>query len=283
MTDLPAARPRMLAPPVRPCVLIFAGLDCSGGAGIQADVEAVGAVGAHPLPVATALTVQDNDRVRAVNPVDPAIWRYQAEVLLEKIPVAAIKIGAIGNRANAEALAVLIAQIRKGQPRLPVVLDTVLGSGHGDLLTEGRAEHVIAPLIPLATLATPNLPEAARLNPASDGIGAQAKCLLDAGCAHVLVKGGHGDEKKTVTNYWFCRGATKSWTWERLQGAFHGSGCTLASLFAGLLAQGMGMEETLEKGQAVCQRMLAASYAIAEGQRIPNRHAGFSEGQAKAG
>lgn len=268
----------LLAPPVRPCVLIFAGLDCSGGAGIQADVEAVGAVGAHPLPLATALTVQDNDRVMAVNPVDPAIWRRQAEVLLEKIPVAAVKIGAIGNRANAEALALLIARIRKGLPQLPVVLDTVLGSGHGDLLTEGRAEHVIAPLIPLATLATPNLPEAARLNPAADGIAAQAKFLLDAGCAHVLIKGGHGDDRKNVTNYWFSGGQTKSWTWERLPGAFHGSGCTLASLFAGLLAQGMDMEKALEKGQAVCQRMLAASYAIAEGQRIPNRHVGLGEG-----
>lgn len=283
MTDWPAATPGMPVPPVRPCVLIFAGLDCSGGAGIQADVEAVGAVGAHPMPVATALTVQDNDRVMAVNPVDPAIWRRQAEVLLEKIPVAAIKIGAIGNRANAEALAVLIAQIRKGQPQLPVVLDTVLGSGHGDLLTEGRAEHVIAPLIPLATLATPNLPEAARLNPSADGVDAQARYLLDAGCAHVLIKGGHGDDRHIVTNYWFSGGETKSWTWERLPGAFHGSGCTLASLFAGLLAQGMDMEKALEAGQALCQKMLAASYAIAKGQRIPNRHAGFYEGECKSG
>lgn len=283
MTGLVPAKPGLPVPPVRPCVLIFAGLDCSGGAGIQADVEAVGAVGAHPLPVATALTVQDNDRVRAVNPVDPAIWRYQAEVLLEKIPVAAVKIGAIGNRANAKALALLIAEMRRDRPQLPVVLDTVLGSGHGDLLTEGRAEEVIAPLIPLATLATPNLPEAARLNPAADGVADQAKYLLDAGCAHVLIKGGHGDDKAGVTNYWFCRGAMKSWTWKRLDGAFHGSGCTLASLFAGLLAQGMDMEGALQKGQALCQEMLAASYAIAEGQRIPNRHAGFCEGQAKAG
>ena len=283
MTKMPAARPGGLVPPVRPCVMIFAGLDCSGGAGIQADVEAVGAVGAHPLPIATALTVQDNDRVRAVNPVDPAIWRYQAEVLLEKIPVAAVKIGAIGNRANAEALALLIAEIRKDQPQLPVVLDTVLGSGHGDLLTEGRAEHVIAPLLPLATLATPNLPEAARLCPAAGGIAGQARYLLDAGCAHVLIKGGHGEDGKAVTNCWFSAGGMKSWTWKRLEGAFHGSGCTLASLFAGLLAKGETMDKVLEKGQALCQEMLAASYAIAEGQRIPNRHVGFSEGLAKAG
>ncbi|NLC23306.1 MAG: hydroxymethylpyrimidine/phosphomethylpyrimidine kinase [Oxalobacter sp.] len=262
----------MLVPPVRPCVMIFAGLDSSGGAGIQADVEAVGAVGSHPLPIATALTVQDNDRVSAVNPVDAAIWRHQVDVLIEKIPIAAIKVGAIGNRANAEALAALIVQLRKKQPELPFILDTVLGSGHGDLLTEGRAEHVLAPLIPLATLVTPNLPEAARLSPDAASIDAQAKHLLAMGCEHVLIKGGHSDDPKQVVNHWFTNGTTRSWTWERLDGAFHGSGCTLASLFAGFLAQGMAMGEVLEKGQKICQKMLAASYAIAEGQRIPNRH-----------
>lgn len=261
-----------LVPPVRPCVLVFSGLDCSGGAGIQADVEAIGATGSHALPIATALTVQDNDRVSAVNPVDISIWRQQADVLIEKIPVAAIKIGAIGNRANAEALAVLIGQLRKKQPDLPVVLDTVLGSGNGDLLSEGRAEHVVAPLLPLATLVTPNLPEAMRLSPHATSLEGQAKNLLDLGCKHVLLKGGHGDDPKQVINHWFTGHSTKSWIWARLDGAFHGSGCTLASLFAGFLAQGTDMEFVLEKGQRLCQKMLATSYAIAQGQRIPNRH-----------
>ena len=86
---------------LRPCVLVFAGLDPSGGAGISADIDAIGAVGAHALPVVTALTVQDNDRVYAVNPVGDAIIARQAGVLLDKIPVAAVKIGIVGNRENA--------------------------------------------------------------------------------------------------------------------------------------------------------------------------------------
>ncbi|MDL2283695.1 hydroxymethylpyrimidine/phosphomethylpyrimidine kinase [Oxalobacter sp. OttesenSCG-928-P03] len=266
-----------LVPPVRPCVLVFAGLDSSGGAGIQADVEAIGAVGSHALPIATALTVQDNDRVSAVNPVDPVIWRHQVDVLIEKMPVAAIKIGAIGNRANADALATLIIQLRKKQPELPVILDTVLGSGHGDLLTEGRAEHVLAPLIPLATLVTPNLPEAARLSPDAATLETQAQNLLAQGSRHVLLKGGHGDDASQVVNHWFTEGQAKSWTWARLEGAFHGSGCTLASLCAGLLAQGMDMSEALDKGQRICQKMLGQSYAIAEGQRIPNRHVSLDD------
>ncbi len=267
----------ILLPPVRPCVMVFAGLDCSGGAGIQADIEAVGAVGSHALPIATALTVQDNDRVFAVNPVDPAIWKYQADTLIEKIPVAAIKIGAIGNRENADVLASLIVQLRKKQPLLPVVLDTVLGSGQGDLLTEGRAEYVLAPLIPLATLVTPNMPEAARLSPNKTSIEDQAKNLLEMGCHHVLIKGGHGNDKDVVTNYWFSAAKTKSWTWSRLEGSFHGSGCTLASLLAGFLAQNLDMEESLDKGQAICQKILASSYAITEGQRIPNRHTNLGQ------
>ncbi len=266
-----------LVPPVRPCVMVFAGLDCSGGAGIQADIEAIGAIGSHPLPVATALTVQDNDRVFAVNPVDAAIWRHQVDVLLEKMPIAVIKIGAIGNRANADALALLITQLRKKQPELAVVLDTVLGSGNGDLLTEGRAEHVLAPLIPLATLVTPNLPEAARLSPDASSIEAQAQNLLAMGAAHVLIKGGHSDDARQVVNHWFTKGTAKSWAWERLPGTFHGSGCTLASVFSGLLAQGMEMGDVLEKGQKICQKMLGESYAIAEGQRIPNRHVGLED------
>ncbi|MDR0933950.1 MAG: hydroxymethylpyrimidine/phosphomethylpyrimidine kinase [Burkholderiaceae bacterium] len=263
-----------LSPPVRAGVLVFAGLDSSGGAGLQADIEAIGAVGAHALPIATVLTVQDNDRVFAVHPVDVAIWRHQADVLIEKMPIAAIKIGAIGNRANAEALAILIVQLRKRQPELPVVLDTVLGSGHGDLLTEGRAEHAVMPLIPLATLVTPNLPEAARLSPGADSAKAQTENLLALGSRHVLLKGGHGNDTAPVLNRWFTENTEKSWTWPRLEGTFHGSGCTLASLFAGLLAQGIPMGEALEKGQAICQEMLAASYAIARGQRIPDRHVG---------
>lgn len=262
----------MLVSPVRPNVMVFSGLDCSGGAGIQADIEAIGAVGSHTLPIVTALTVQDNDRVFAVNPVDSAIWRHQVDVLIEKIQINAIKIGAIGNRANADALALLIEKLKKRQPDLPVVLDTVLGSGHGDLLTEGPAEYVLLPLIPLATLVTPNLPEAARLSPDAASIEEQAKTLLAMGCQHVLIKGGHGNDKDAVINYWFTNGITKSWSWKRLDASFHGSGCTLASLLAGFLAQGLSMDEALDKGQKRCQEMLAASYAIAEGQRIPDRH-----------
>lgn len=255
----------------RKCVLVFSGLDPSGGAGISADIEAIGAVGAHALPIVTALTVQDNDTVFAVNPVDVSILAYQAQVLIRKIPVSAVKIGIVGNRENADAIGKIITELRKEWPRLPVVLDTVLGSGHGFALADGVPEYAISSLIGLATLVTPNLPEAKRLYPLSDDVGMQAKYLLAQGAGNVLVKGGHGSVDDSVINCWFSGTGTKQWKWQRLTGEFHGTGCTLASAIAGYLAQGLAIEAALYEGQKWCQRVLADAFSIAKGQKIPGR------------
>lgn len=261
----------------RHSVLVFAGLDPSGGAGISADIEAIGAMGAHALPIVTALTVQDNDNVFAVNPVDAKILRRQAEVLIDKITVSAVKIGIVGNRANADAIAETIARLRKRQPDLPVVLDTVLASGHGDALSDDHPNHTVRPLLGLATLVAPNLVEAARLCDGAQTVEAQAQALMAAGAQHVLIKGGHGAEDKDVVNRWFTEGEGHAWTWQRLPATFHGTGCTLASAIAGLLAQGKPMRESLTRAQQYVHRSLEQSFAIAAGQRIPNRHVGASE------
>lgn len=255
------------------CVLVFSGLDPSGGAGVMADIEAIGAVGAHALPVITALTVQDNDRVYAVNPVDASILAHQAKVLIDKIPVAAVKIGIVGNRENALAIRDAIAMLRRKRPDLPVVLDTVLGSGHGFALTDGVPEYALSPLVGVATLVTPNLPESRRLYPLSDDIGEQAANLMEQGAVNVLVKGGHGDDERSVFNYWYGADGVKQWRWPRLEGEFHGTGCTLASAIAGYLAQGSSMEEAIVHGQIWCQQALANAFSIAKGQRIPGRTA----------
>ncbi len=144
----------------RACVLVFAGFDPSGGAGVQADAQAVTALGAHPLSVVTVLTVQDNDRVFAIHPVSATFLRQQAAALLDKFEIAAVKIGIIGDRANAEAIAEIVRSLRLRQPDLPVVLDPVLASGNGDALATENAVQMLAPLLTLATVVTPNLPEA---------------------------------------------------------------------------------------------------------------------------
>lgn len=255
----------------RKTVLVFSGLDPSGGAGISADIDAVGASGAHALPVITALTVQDNDQVYAVNPVDAAIILHQAQVLMQKIPIDAVKIGIVGNRANALAIGRVISDLRRTHPTLPVVLDTVLGSGHGFRLADGAPEYALSPLISMATLLTPNLPEAKRLCPEMGTIQEQAAFLLGQGAEHVLIKGGHGEHADFVFNTWFSKNGHVQWQWRRLAGEFHGTGCTLASAIAGRLAQGKPMEEALLDGQKWCQRTLEKAFSIADGQKIPNR------------
>lgn len=241
---------------MRPCVLVFAGLDPSGGAGIQADIEAIAAQGAHALAIVTALTVQDNERVHEVVPVDAALLARQAALLLETMPIRAVKLGIPGSLANAEAIAGIIRLLRERQPALPVVLDPVLASGHGDPLARGDAVAALAPLLALATVTTPNLPEAAALGPVS--------------CPHVLVTGGHADGD-VIINRWHSQDGMREWRWQRLPGEFHGSGCTLASSLAARLALGDGMEQALDRAQRFCHQALAESYAIAHGQRIPRR------------
>ena len=283
----------------RPAVLVFAGVDPSGGAGMVADVQAIAALGAHALAVVTVLTVQDNDRVHALHPVAAELVRQQADALTGKIAIAAVKIGVVGDLANALAIAAVVAGLRRRQPSLPVVLDPVLASGRGDALAAGDAVRNLAPLLALATVLTPNLPEAAALEPGAvrrggdarrshddtesaagpdaAGSAAQAAALLARGCAHVLLKGGHGAPGLPVRNTWFAAGATRSWDWPRLPGAFHGSGCTLAAALAACLARGMGMAQALDTAQAYCQRALENAYAVADGQRMPDRFIALEE------
>ncbi len=260
----------------RPCVLVFAGSDPSGGAGIQADIETISTLGAHPLSVITALTVQDNDRVFSVHPVPVQLLEQQARALLNKIDVAAIKIGIVGNRANADAMAEIIKLIKVRQPDLPVVLDTVLASGHGDALAVENAIDVLTPLISIATLITPNLPEAIALCRGEWRLETQVELLL-RDCPNVLIKGGHGADADVVTNRWFSHGASRSWTWPRVAGAFHGTGCTLASAIAALLAQGQSVADAIDLAQGYCHQALETAYAIADGQRIPHRSVSLAE------
>ena len=240
-----------------PAVLVFAGLDPSGGAGLAADVLAIAAQGAHALPVATALTVQDNNRVHAVQAVDAGFVLAQAQALVDSVHIRAVKLGIPGSRANARAIAGLLRALRARDPQLPIVLDPVLASGHGDALAEDDPVGIVNELLPLATIALPNEPEASAVG--------------DFPCAHLLLTGGHG-EGSVVENRWYTHGQlVRRWRWARLPGAFHGSGCTLAASLAGRLAHGQTMAAALGAAQAYCHDALARAFAIAPGQRIPRR------------
>lgn len=256
--------------PGLPAVLVFAGADPSGGAGIAADIVAIAAQGAHALPVITALTVQDNNRVYQVQPVEPELVRRQAQALIDTVAIRAVKIGIPGSADNAAAIAWLITQLRARQPALPVVLDPVLASGHGDLLCRDDAVLALAPLLAVTTVIVPNGPEAASLAGTLE-TAAQAAYLQAQGCRDVLMTGGH-DEGETVLNRWFGQhGNQQDWRWPRLPGQFHGSGCTLAASIAARLAQGDAMPDALDAAQRHCHAALSCAYAIAPGQLMPQR------------
>lgn len=252
------------------CVLVFAGLDPSGGAGIQADIQAISDAGAHPLSIITAMTVQDNQHVHAVYPTASSILVEQVNALIAQgTAIAAIKIGIVGSLVNAQAIADAIITLKASNPALPVVLDPVLASGHGDVLTRGDAVQAIAPLRSLATLILPNLPEARALCGGVEPLALQAQRLLQD-TPNVMIKGGHG-VGDDIINTWFYENQQRQWRWPRMSGEYHGSGCTLASAIAARLAQGIAMEAALDAAQNYTQHCLAHAYAIAPGQHIPHR------------
>jgi len=240
-----------------PCVLVFAGLDPGGGAGLAADILAIAAQGAHALPVATALTCQDNNRVFEAHPVDAGLVARQAAPLVAAFDIRAVKLGIPGNAANATAIAAIIRELRARQPDLPVVLDPVLASGHGDALGPGSASAALSDLLTLATIVLPNLPE-------RDVLGMPPTMQM-------LVTGGHAPGDKVI-NRWLQDGQVlREWHWPRLPASYHGSGCTLAAALAARLALSESMGIALERAQAYTHTTLAQSFAIAPGQRIPRR------------
>lgn len=251
-----------------PVVLVLAGNDPSGGAGVQADIEAIASMGCHAAPVLTALTVQDTCNVKEMIPLSPGLVASQARAVLEDIPVAAIKIGLLGGVEIAEVVHTLLLDY----PGVPVVLDPVLAAGGGaELASEALIEALRVLLAPLATVLTPNSIEARRLAPEADTLEACAMALLDLGCDFVLLKGAHERSTQVINSLYGNRRLLESSAWERLPGEYHGSGCTLASAMAALLAQGHEPLSASRRAQQYTWDSLRHAYRIGKGQLIPHR------------
>lgn len=245
------------APPI---VLTFAASDPTAGAGLQADVLTIAALGCHPLCVLTALTVQDTRGVSRVRAIDAALVGEQARCVLEDIAVDAFKLGVLGSAESAR----MVAEIVSNHPQVPLVLDPVLASGRGDELANAA---VIAALceaiVPRATVVTPNSIEARRLG------GPQR--LLELGCDFVLVTGTHEAGPEVVNTLYDASGVVREDRWPRLPGEYHGSGCTLASAIAAALASGRAPADAVREAQAYTWQTLAAAFRPGSGQSIPRR------------
>lgn len=252
----------------------FAASDPTCGAGLQADLLTVAALGCHPVTVATALTVQDTAGVEDLLSFDGAWVADQARALLEDMPVAAFKLGLLG---NVEVIAT-VAEILSDYPETPVVFDPVLASGRGDAFAdEDAVAAMIELLLPLTDLLTPNSLEVRRLaqelGGSADvpGLSECARRLIGAGAAHVLVTGTHEQGLRVVNTLYGSHGPIRSDTWERLPGSYHGSGCTLASAIAAQLAWGQPLPEAVRAGQHYTWHSLAAGFRPGMGQFIPQR------------
>jgi hydroxymethylpyrimidine/phosphomethylpyrimidine kinase len=259
---------------IPPIVLTFAATDPSSGAGLQADILTIASMGCHPLSVVTAITVQDSRGVDDVQPIDSDWVVDQARAVLEDMPVAAFKIGLLGSVENIAA----IAEIISDYPDIPLVFDPVLASGRGDeLANEDMIDALRELLLPQTTILTPNSMEARRLvqdedNESDDpNLAECSKRIIQLGCEYVLITGTHENTPKVVNTLYGERGLLRSDTWPRLPGIYHGSGCTLASAIAALLANGLPMEEAVREAQEYTWEALKYGFRPGMGQHIPDR------------
>ncbi len=259
---------------MRPTVLCFSGLDPSGGAGLQADIEAIGAIGGHAAVACTALTIQDSQRVYDFETVQPSLLDAQARAILMDLPVKAFKSGMLGSTENITVL----VQILKENPQIPYVLDPVLVANSGGSLGDPESLRIaFKQLIPLATLVTPNTVELRALTE-QDQIEAAVQTLFEFGARAVLIKGAHEHEMHRIRHWLYVKQkdgqieCIAESIWRRLDGEFHGSGCTLASNIAARLAQGKSLTEAVSRAELWLHRaLLRADIPHIDGQRIPSR------------
>jgi hydroxymethylpyrimidine/phosphomethylpyrimidine kinase len=251
-----------------PVVMVFSGNDPSGGAGIQADIEALISHGCHTAPVITTLTIQDTQDVIGYTPLDGGLIVEQARAVLEDMPVNAFKLGLLTSTETVEA----VHSVLQDYPNIPVVMDPVLASGQGTMLSD---DDIIAAmtelLLPQTTVLTPNSKEARTLAPAADTLDACAMAILEHGAEFVLITGTHENTPTVKNKLYANHRVMETFTWDRLEGSFHGSGCTLAASIAGLLAQGLEPFTSVHEAQEYTWQTLAAGYRIGMGQQIPNR------------
>lgn len=257
-----------------PIVLSFAASDPTCGAGMQADVLTLSAMGCHPLSVLTAVTVQDSLGVEDFLPLDADWVADQARAVLEDMPVSVFKIGMLG---SVECIAA-IAEIVGDYPNIPLILDPVLASGRGDELTsDPMIEALCEMLLPQTTLITPNSMEARRLAMDEDdtdddpGLDECAARLVGMGCEFVLITGTHENTPQVINTLYGEQGVLASHAWQRLPGSFHGSGCTLASAIAAAIAQGMDIVDAVKDAQDFTWHALQAGFRPGMGQFIPDR------------
>jgi hydroxymethylpyrimidine/phosphomethylpyrimidine kinase len=248
-------------------VLVIAGSDSGGGAGIQADIKTITALGAFAATAITALTAQNTLGVHGVLPIPTAFIRQQIEVVLSDIGADVIKIGMLGDIATIHAVC---DALRDFAPRVPVVLDPVMVAKGGHvLLSAGSVDSLRERLLPLSAVITPNLPEAEALTGLTirneADMRTAAGALLAMGAAAVLLKGGHL-ESDTVFDVLATPAGTQGFAATRIATRHtHGTGCTTASAVAAGLAQGLSLSNAVIRARWYVRAAIIAAPGLGQG------------------
>ncbi|OTG86928.1 hydroxymethylpyrimidine/phosphomethylpyrimidine kinase [Acinetobacter sp. ANC 4558] len=254
---------------MRPTVICFSGLDPSGGAGLQADIEAIGQSGAHAAIACTALTIQNSQQVFGFEATSKELLLAQANAIVDDLPIKCVKSGMLGTTENIAAL----AQFLREHPDYLYVLDPVLVANSGGSL--GNQETLVkafAELIPLASVLTPNTVELRALT-GEENLEKATEKLFTMGAKAVLVKGGHENTPEYIRNALYVDNTLVSETkCPRLEGEYHGSGCSLASFIAGRLALGDSLKAAVHHAETWLFTVLKnAETPVVNGQKIPKR------------
>lgn len=250
-------------------VLIVAGSDSGGGAGLQADVKTVTALGGYAMTAVTALTAQNTLGVFGIHAVPPEFIARQMEVVLTDLGSDAIKTGMLHSRAVVDAV---VLALEAHAPRVPLVVDPVMFAKGGAALLERTAQDALGPLLARATVVTPNVPEAEALTGLRiedlAGLRAAARSLAGTGAANVLVKGGHLAGSRVFDVLRTHEGEELVFESARIETRHsHGTGCTLASAVATGLAQGLPLASAVERARLYLQEALrtAPGYGAGHG------------------
>jgi hydroxymethylpyrimidine/phosphomethylpyrimidine kinase len=254
-------------------VLVVAGSDSSGGAGIQADVKAITALGGYAATAITALTAQNTRGILGVMPVDPDFVDMQMSAVLDDIGADAVKTGMLYSRWIIETVA---RRLRSLSRSVPVVVDPVFVASSGTSLLdrEGRIA-LVKHLLPAATLLTPNAPEVAALTGIEitglESMSHAADRLLLMGPEAVLIKGGHVEGDTVVDLLRTADGLERRFEGSRIPGrSMHGTGCTLASAIAVGLAEGMTLEGAVQKARDYVREAIRTAPSYGSGAGVLN-------------
>jgi len=253
---------RKVAPTAR--ILIIAGSDSGGGAGIQADIKTVTMLGGHAMTAITAITAQNTLGVDGVHPVPAEMVLAQIDSVVADIGVDAVKIGMIGSAFTALQVAGRLEQLKAGQPGLPIVFDPVMVATSGSALADEATIGAFGKLMDVATIATPNLPELKALTEEEDPVAAALHLVGAHGCA-VLVKGGH-EEGDAIADALIETDNMTSWQGHRIDTtSTHGTGCTLASAIALFLAKGCSLADSVARAREFVRIALLEAPGLGQG------------------